>query len=157
MKNKLHIISLDIPFPANYGGAIDIFYKLKSLAALDVEIILHCFEYGNRKPTLELNKYCKQVFYYKRKTGLWGLDAILPYIVSSRNNKQLINNLVVDNSPILFEGIHTTFLLNHPLLKNRQKIIRTHNIESEYYQQLARNENRFFKKLYYSWENMRFI
>jgi len=157
MKNKLHIISLDIPFPTNYGGAIDIFYKLKSLAALDVEIILHCFEYGNRKPTQELNKYCKQVFYYKRKTGLWGLDATLPYIVSSRNNKQLLNNLVVDNSPILFEGIHTTFLLNHPLLRNRQKIIRTHNIESQYYQQLARNENRFFKKLYYSWESMRLI
>ena len=46
MKNKLHIISLDIPFPANYGGVIDIFYKLKSLSNLGVEIILHCFEYG---------------------------------------------------------------------------------------------------------------
>lgn len=157
MRTKLHIISLDIPFPTNYGGAIDIFYKLKSLSALDVEITLHCFEYGNKKPTVELNKYCKQVFYYKRKTGFWGLDATLPYIVSSRNNRELLKNLLVDNSPILFEGIHTTFLLNHPLLKNRQKIIRTHNIESEYYQHLATNEKSFLKKLYYTWESMRLI
>jgi hypothetical protein len=157
MKNKLHIISLDIPFPANYGGVIDIFYKLKSLSNLGVEIILHCFEYGDRKPTNELNKYCKQVFYYKRKTGFAGLDATLPYLVSSRNNKQLLKNLLVNNSPILFEGIHTTYLLNHPSLKNRQKIIRTHNIESEYYQHLARHEKSYLKKLYYAWESMRLI
>ena len=157
MKNKLHIISLDIPFPANYGGVIDIFYKLKSLSNLGVEIILHCFEYGDRKPNIELNKYCKQVFYYKRKTGFAGLDATLPYIVSSRNDKQLLKNLLVDNAPILFEGIHTTYLLNHSSLKNRQKIIRTHNIESEYYQHLATHEKSFLKKLYYSWESMRLI
>lgn len=157
MKIKLHIISLDIPFPANYGGVIDIFYKLKSLANLGVEITLHCFEYGDRKPNVELNQYCKEVFYYKRKTGIAGLDAILPYIVSSRNDKQLLKNLLADNSPILFEGMHTTYLLNHPSLKNRQKIIRTHNIESEYYQHLATHEKSFFKKLYYSWESIRLI
>jgi hypothetical protein len=157
MKNKLHIISLDIPFPANYGGVIDIFYKLKSLSNLGVEITLHCFEYGDRKPTNELNKYCKQVFYYKRKTGFAGLDATLPYLVSSRNDKHLLKNLLIDNSPILFEGIHTTYLLNHSSLKNRQKIIRMHNIESEYYQHLATHEKSFLKKLYYSWESMRLI
>jgi hypothetical protein len=157
MKNKLHIISLDIPFPANYGGAIDIFYKLKSLSNLNVEITLHCFEYGDRKPNDELNKYCKEVFYYKRKTGFAGLDATLPYIVSSRNDKQLLKNLLVDNSPILFEGIHTTYLLNHSSLKKRQKIIRTHNIESEYYQHLVKHEKSYLKKLYYAWESMRLI
>ncbi len=28
----LHIISFDIPYPPNYGGVIDVFYKLKALA-----------------------------------------------------------------------------------------------------------------------------
>jgi len=27
----IHIISFDIPFPANYGGVIDVFYKAKAL------------------------------------------------------------------------------------------------------------------------------
>ena len=47
MENKrLHIVAFDVPFPANYGGAIDVFYKLKALHQLGIRITLHCFEYG---------------------------------------------------------------------------------------------------------------
>ena len=47
MQNKhLHIISFDVPYPANYGGVIDVFYKIKALHAKCVKIHLHCFEYG---------------------------------------------------------------------------------------------------------------
>ena len=47
MKAKhLHIVALNIPFPANYGGAIDIYYKVKALHEIGYTIHLHCFEYG---------------------------------------------------------------------------------------------------------------
>ena len=35
---KLHIVSFDVPFPPNYGGVIDVFYKLIELKKLGVEI-----------------------------------------------------------------------------------------------------------------------
>ena len=35
-----------MPYPPNYGGVIDVFYKIKSLHAIGIKIILHCFKYG---------------------------------------------------------------------------------------------------------------
>ena len=44
----LNIICFDVPFPADYGGAIEEFYKIKSLHAAGVKIYLHCFVYSGR-------------------------------------------------------------------------------------------------------------
>ena len=48
-QTQLHIISFDVPYPPDYGGAIDVFYKLKALNQEGVKIHLHCFEYGRGK------------------------------------------------------------------------------------------------------------
>ena len=42
-KNQLHIVSFDVPYPPNYGGVIDVFYKLKALFDLGIEIYFHTF------------------------------------------------------------------------------------------------------------------
>lgn len=138
MENKrLHIVAFDVPFPANYGGAIDVFYKLKALHQLGIRITLHCFEYG-RGEQKELLKYVHHVHYYKRKKTV--LDALdkTPFIVKSRATKALLNNLLSDKDPILFEGLHCCYFLDHSRLKDRIKIVRTHNVEHDYYAALAR-------------------
>lgn len=150
-KKRLHIISFNIPCPANYGGVIDVFYKLKALSENGMKIILHAFEYG-REPAPELEKYCEKVYYYKRKTGIFSQFSSLPYIVYSRRSKKLLSNLLKDNSPILFEGLHCCYYLNHPLLKNRLKMVRAHNIESVYYHGLAQNVASPLLKLYFNRE-----
>jgi hypothetical protein len=144
----LHIISFDIPLPANYGGAIDVFYKLKALAAEGIKIHLHCYEYG-RKPVKELEEYCLSVHYYKRKTTRQRLLSMKPYIVVTRNSDELIENLLKDNHPILFEGLHCCYYLDDKRLAGRTKIVRTHNIEHDYYLNLARVERDVFKKYYF--------
>jgi len=158
MTNKtLHIVIFDVPFPANYGGIIDVFYKLKSLHSLGVKLICHCFYYdGHNPPTDELNKYCETVYYYKRKKQLDKLlFSNLPYIVKSRSNKEVLNNLQKDTHPILFEGLHTCAFLSHPALKSRKKIVRTHNIEHNYYNGLAGIERDFLKRLFLKYEAKR--
>jgi hypothetical protein len=150
-EKRIHIIAFNIPYPANYGGVIDIFYKLEALSGNGMKITLHAFEYG-RKPAPELEKYCEKVYYYKRKTGIFSQLSSFPYIVYSRRNKELLANLLKDNSPILFEGLHCCYYLNHPLLKNRLKIVRAHNIESVYYRGLAQNTTSSLLKLYFNWE-----
>ncbi len=157
MDKKLHIVSLDIPYPPDYGGMIDVFYKLKSLAELGIEITLHCFQYGNRKPSAELNQYCKTVYYYPRITGWAGVHFSLPYIVSSRRDITLLKNLLSDHAPILFEGLHSTYWLQNPALKGRNKILRAHNTESDYYKLLAGNTSSVFKKIYYYLEASRLL
>jgi hypothetical protein len=145
---NLHVISLNIPYPADYGGVIDIFYKLKSLSEANVDIYLHAFEY-NRPRAEELNKFCKKIFYYKRKKGLKYFFQAKPYIVATRNSSRLLNNLLSIEGPILFEGLHTTYILPDKQLKNRVKIVRAHNIEHEYYHYLAKSTNNIFKKIYF--------
>ena len=39
MDQHLHIISFDIPWPPNYGGVIDVFYKIKTLSEAGVTFI----------------------------------------------------------------------------------------------------------------------
>lgn len=153
MENKnLHIISFNIPFPANYGGVIDVFYKIKALQGEGVNIILHAFGYG-RQQSPELEKYCFQVHYYHRSINLLKQFSTLPYIVKTRNVKTLLHHLKKDNHPILFEGLHTCYFLNHPDLKNRKKYIRMHNVEWQYYAHLAKMESNLFKKTYFKLES----
>ena len=64
MEKYLHIICLDVPYPPDYGGVFDLFYKLRYLKERGVKIILHCFEYGRGQQSA-LNEYCTKVFYYK--------------------------------------------------------------------------------------------
>ncbi|MBS1587708.1 MAG: glycosyltransferase [Bacteroidetes bacterium] len=145
---KLHIVSFDVPYPADYGGAIDVYYKIKALAEAGTEIYLHCFQYG-RPQAAQLAQLCRQVWYYPRLTGIRGLSVHLPYIVNSRRNALLLQRLNEIDAPILFEGIHTTFYLSHPSLSKRFKAIRAHNVEHDYYRQLAAKEPDLFKRMYY--------
>ena len=85
---RIHIISFDVPLPANYGGVIDVFYKIKALHKAGIKIKLHCFYYGREK-NVELEKYCENVYYYPRKTSFFTHLSISPYIVKSRFNKAL--------------------------------------------------------------------
>lgn len=146
--DHLHIISFDVPFPADYGGVIDVFYKLKALHSLGLKITLHCFEYG-RAGQKELDKYAQQVYYYPRKNSRSLLFTSLPYIVLTRNSDLLKERLLKDNSPILMEGLHSTFLLNDPDFRERKIFVRTHNVEHDYYSNLAKVEKNIFKRYYF--------
>jgi glycosyltransferase involved in cell wall biosynthesis len=153
MINKhLHIVTLDIPWPVNYGGVVDLFYKLKTLHQQGIQIHLHCFYKDERQQT-ELNKYCIEVNYYKRNTGFKNFFLSIPYIVNSRNSQLLLQNLNKDDYPILLEGIHCTYHLSKNNLPNRKIFVRLHNVEFEYYKHLAKNETNIFKRWYFLHES----
>ncbi len=147
-ENHLHIISFNIPYPPNYGGIIDVYYKIKALHSAGIKIHLHCFEYGREIPEA-LNKLCAEIYYYNRKTGLLSALSLTPYIVKSRNSEALITNLTKDKHPILFEGLHSCYYLNDKRLTDRLKIYRESNIEHHYYYHLFRSEKNLFKRIYF--------
>ena len=147
----LHIVSFDVPYPASYGGVIDIYHRIEALASLGVKIKLHCYHYG-RKRSEELEKLCHSVYYYPRKTFKNPFYGKLPYIVNSRNSSELIERLKLDNAPIVFEGLHCTYYLDHPALADRYKVVRMHNVEHHYYRHLERAETRYFKKYFFRLE-----
>ncbi len=154
MTKKLHIICFDVPFPATYGGVMDVFCKIQHLSRSGAEIYLHVFKYGRKEQSV-LKDYCAEVHYYKRKTSVLKAISHLPYIVKSRSSDQLVKNLKRIEAPILFEGLHTTLTIRKKLFKDRKKLVRTHNIEHHYYKQLASNESNVLKKFYYWLESVR--
>lgn len=148
MKNlKLHIVSFDIPFPANYGGVMDVYHKILHLHAIGVKIHLHCFQY-HRSQANELNDLCEKVSYYPRERSVAYLFSKDPFVVATRKNHQLLNELANDDAPVLFEGLHTCGFLTSDSLKRKQCVVRTHNIEHEYYEQLADAEPKVFSRWY---------
>ena len=147
MSKHLHIVSFDIPYPADYGGAVDVFYKIKALHQIGVKIHLHCFEYG-REHQMMLNDLCEEVHYYKRNEGHKGFSLEFPYIVASRNDEVLWDRLNADVHPVLLEGVHCTYGLITGKLKKQNVAIRLHNVESEYYKQLGRWEKSLLRKAY---------
>jgi hypothetical protein len=148
---KLHVISFDVPWPANYGGVIDVYNRLEALNQYGFEIILHAYDYGRGKQE-ELLKLCSEVHYYKRKSRAIGLLKKDPMIISTRDSKELLHLLQKDEYPILFEGQHTTSFLDHPTLGNRKKLVRLHNIEHEYYSGLLEGTGSSGKSIYFKRE-----
>ena len=149
MKKYLHIVCLDVPWPADYGGAIDMMNRIMMFKKLDVSIHLHYFSYNERGTPNELNQFCETINVYDRETGPKGFSFHTPYIISSRNNEHLVANLQKDDHPVLLEGIHCTGILPHIDTKKRKVVVRMHNDESIYYKELARSERGFLKKLYF--------
>jgi hypothetical protein len=148
---KIHFVSLDVPFPPDYGGVIDIYYRMKALKNAGFHIVLHTFEYG-RGRNHDFKEVADEVFYYDRKKSLKQFFSSIPFIVLTRNNSFLLDNLTKDEAPILFEGQHCTFFLNHPALQHRKKMVRIHNVEWQYYDALAKSEPRILKRLYFQLE-----
>ena len=147
----LHIVAFNIPHPANYGGVIEVYYKVKALSEAGIRIILHCYQYG-RSPSKELAELCFKVYYYPRHSGLRYLLQKDPYIVATRNAKSMPEHLLGDSFPVLFEGLHSTSLLAKCIQAKKRTLVRAHNIEHKYYRALASTERALFRKLFFRLE-----
>lgn len=150
----INIISFDVPLPANYGGVIDVFYKIKALHKADVKVILHCFTKDRAVPD-ELKTICYEVYVYPRHMSFAYQLSWLPFTVFSRKSKALKKNLLSNSYPIIFESLHCCYLLDDKDFKTRFKIYRHSNIEHHYYFELGKAETRFLKKLYFFSEAIR--
>ena len=145
--NHIHIVSFDIPCPVNYGGVIDVFFKLKALVERGFKVHFHCFEYG-REHSERLEALCVETHYYKRRMSLGNMLSSKPFIVTSRMSEDLIQNLMHDDYPILLEGLHTCGVLLDPRMAGRKVFVRAHNLEHDYYRYLADTEKKLSKRLF---------
>ena len=147
----LNLISLDVPDPPDYGGVIDIYHKIRSLHACGVEVHLHCFAYG-RSVTATLEAMCKSVYIYPRRVGWMSQFSLLPYIVFSRRSDRLLSNLRTNDYPILCEGLHCVYPLLRGNFAYRTVMLRSHNVEHDYYRYLAQREENAVRKLFFAKE-----
>ena len=147
----IHIVSFDVPYPFDYGGVIDVYHRCKALKEIGVRVILHCYEYGRGKQP-NLLEVADEVYYYAREKNPFLLLSPIPFIVRSRASGLLLKNLAKNQYPILFEGIHTCYFLGNNVLKKRWVGVRAHNVEHDYYNELAKIEPNWKKRLFFKLE-----
>ena len=145
MQKTLQIVVFDNPSPPNYGGVIDVYYKLQALKALDVKLILHVF-YSERNQFQELELLCDELYTYKRNKSILNHFSLVPFAVKSRTSKQLLQQLNKSSAPILFESLVSTNVLGAAILKQKT-LVRTHNIEHHYSLGLSKSTGNLVKKL----------
>lgn len=148
MSKRIHIVSFDVPFPPDYGGVLDVYLRAKALKQAGYLVILHCYEYGRGREH-DFSEVADEIHYYDRKTGVKSLLSKLPYIVKSRSSEVLLNNLLSVDAPILLEGQHNSYWANELLRRKRRVAIRMHNIEWQYYYDLATSAKTYSEKLFF--------
>lgn len=144
----LHIVSFNVPWPADYGGVIDVYHRIVALHRLGVNVHLHCYTYGRAKADI-LESICCEVCYYQREVGFRNQLERRPYIVASRSSKQLIARLKQDDYPILLEGLHNGYVLEQLADGRRKIMVRAHNVEHDYYHALAQAESWGWKRFFF--------
>lgn len=152
----VHVVSFQWPVPANYGGVIDVYHKIRALRNAGTDVALHSFCYRDRlNPDISLSP-ATRTHLYRRDMSPGKMVGSLPYIVASRKDKALLQSLadLPAGTPVIFEGLHTCGYLEHELLKDKIKIVRTHNVEHEYYKALSEKATGM-KKMYLTAEARR--
>lgn len=153
MQKKIHIVSFDVPIDPNYGGILDVYLRARALKQAGFYIVIHAFEYGRGKKLVD-KTICDEIYYYSRRGTISSLSA-KPYIVNSRKNKLLLANLLKVDDPIILEGEHCTSFIHQLQKAGKRLLVRTHNVEWQYYRELANYADTVLKKTYYRTESRR--
>ena len=149
-------MSFDWPWPPDYGGVIDVYYRIDALLARGVAVRLHVVAQDDRSADVPAHWVAAGVdVFYHRRRGAWSALSRKPYIVNSRQVGSLLPNLANGASVILFEGVHCAGWLGHPRLSDLSQWVRVHNVEADYYAQLAKAPTTWRRRLYYREEARR--
>ena len=152
--NNVQLVAFAAPYPPDYGGVMDVYYKIKALNEIGVKVHLHAFTYKQHQPSVELNRLCASVQYYPRSVTTQYMKG-WPYVVATRYNTNLLKNVLQLGHTVLLEALHTSWLIPHLREAQIQHALRLHNVEWMYYKFLAEQEASFTKRRYFIEESSR--
>jgi glycosyltransferase involved in cell wall biosynthesis len=154
---KILIVCSDFPYPADHGGRVDTWGRIKVLAELGWKI--HLVICGKHIPSQEdikvVYNYVEKVKLCPRRSKMIDLLSGMPMQVQSRKELKHVN-IDEDYDYVLLEGDYVYHILNNPLIKHNNIILRVHNDEAIYFQALSRSAKKLPHKLYYRMESRRF-
>jgi hypothetical protein len=156
LERIIHIVSLVLPWPTNYSGAVDIFYRIQALHQQGAQVHLHCLCEPVPIPP-QIAEICASVTCYPTKFNWQTLSFSLPYTVRLRASAALTKRLLQDEYPIIFEGINACHFLYFNNCANRNIYIRLHAVKHVDYAKLAKRETNIVKRLYYKFESGSYI
>lgn len=132
---RLHIVCPAAPWPLTSGSTIDMFYRIRSLHAEGVGIILHYFSLPEERHPTELNPYCESIHIYPLvKRG----SSHLPKSIRLRFDPALLARLQQDQYPVLLEGLSCCGFIDKLASEQRKIVVRIQQLQHRYLQERAK-------------------
>jgi polysaccharide biosynthesis protein PslH len=158
VKKKILVVSSDFPYPANHGGRVDIWERIKMLKELNYEVYLISTinSEPNEEDIKEVKKYVKEISLSRRNVNLNNLFSIIPFQMKSREGLKYINDISGTFDYILLEGEYVFPVLKNKNIEGKKIILRVHNDELIYLKSLFNSTKRILKKVYYFTEYSKF-
>lgn len=159
MKNRktILIVSSFFPYPTFFGGAFDIWEKLKGFYELGFNIhLVYTSKTHPKSNDLDfVYKFVEKTFYVHRENKIKDVFSRVPLQVKSRGGLEHFKfNYSYDI--VLLESESVSSILNNKTLSFKKLILRIHNNESLYFKELCLSTKNIFKKAYFLTESFKF-
>ncbi len=165
---EILVISLDVPFPDDYGGAKDIWARTSVLFrnGWSVDLVASYLDAGRKEAFLQSSeaKLFRHMFLFPRLPLVKGLLSLDPYDLVSRrvghaDLRELLKAIGGKHYDlVVVEGFHSmlTFDSLRGHVSYKRSVLRVLNIESEYYRHLYESEPNCVKACYYRMESAKY-
>ncbi|QNK55275.1 glycosyltransferase family 4 protein [Paenibacillus sp. PAMC21692] len=151
------VVCSDFPYPADHGGRVDTWGRIRALAGLGWGIdLLVCGKHEPAGSDLRAARaWVNDIKLCDRKSS--PLDILMPEPLQVRSRNAL-RTVPIDGDYdyVLLEGDYVYPVLDNPGIRAEQAILRVHNDESAYFKSLARSTGQILHKLYYAMESLKF-
>ncbi|MCC5464129.1 glycosyltransferase family 4 protein [Pelosinus baikalensis] len=154
---KILVIAPDFPYPANHGGRLDIWGRIKTLAqlGLKIDLIVTTKDRVSSSDIEVVKQYVENIYLCKRVNRIIDVFSRLPLQMNSRKSLEQIKLSGTYHFALLESQYVFPIVRNHTL--NAERIIlRLHNDETAYFWELAKSVRLGWKKVYYLLESYKF-
>jgi len=154
---KIVVVASFFPYPAYFGGAYDVLERIKGLKYLghDVDLICTCKEKPDDKNVLFMKQFINELIIVPRKNKLGYIFYSEPLQAVSRKLLKKIT-LQREYDYAILESESVGKILENNSLKAKNIIIRVHNNEASYFNELSKSTKNFKNKIYYYLESLKF-
>lgn len=156
-KFNLVVVAHDLPFPANHGGRVDMWNRIRAMSHYKDLIDIHLVSWGNTENNDIINNYVKSSYFFNRSKSIKRLTKLkLPFSVTSCSveeekykkmlelyKKNNVNLILLDG----LAGVQLAWKLSNDL--GIPYIYRSHNVEYEYVNGLYSSETNLLKRIKY--------
>mgnify|MGYP004670102015 CR=1 FL=1 len=153
---KIIWITPECPYPPNSGGRSGIWNRIIQFSKNNEIFLFSIADEEDFKYINEINKYCKETKFYKRKKTLNTIikSIFYPYTAVSRWNKDMkknINKTIERVNPdfIIIDSPQMLGILNKKDLEKQNIVLCQHNIEYETLRNIANGIKNPIKKIIY--------
>lgn len=155
-KKEILVVSGFIPFPPIFGGAIDVWERIKGLYNLGYEIDLVVTDKNNptEEQKVQLKKFIRHFYFVKRENKVQQLFHKLPLQFLSRKGLKYLK-INQQYHCIILESEFCWAITLNDTIKYKNVIIRVHNIESLYFKMLGKSATNLKEKIYYKLETVK--